>query len=445
MPVSVKKQLIAALLALTACAGAQAATFVVDTETDLPDAAAGDGICGTGAAGTCSLRAAIQEANALAGADTITLAAGHYTLTRLPVVGNLLTINSDITIHGGGNPGQTVIDGNGDRIVLQILGSPTVHLHNLAIVGGFGTGVSYGGGLFVGGTGTTTLTQVVVQGNNAAGSATQQGGGIYVYETATLYLTDSEVTGNSATFGGGGITVRIGGTAHITRSSITANSLTSPAAAGGGIDNNGTLDIVNSTISGNTSAGAGGLRAGNGGTTTIRFTTIANNTTGAGNGQLSVFGATAHISGSIVANPAAGLNCRSQAGALVSDGNNLDSGTTCGFGAAGDIASANPLLAPLAYANGLPNQTHALLPGSPAVNTGPVAGLMPATDQRGAARVQAGRADIGAYESALGAPPGPGNGSVQAVPVDNPFALLLTAAGLFGLAWRGRRKPLLEK
>lgn len=36
------------------------------------------------------------------------------------------------------------------------------------------------------------------------------------------------------------------------------------------------------------------------------------------------------------------------------------------------------------------------------------------------------------------APPGPSAG-VQSVPVDNPFALALTAAGLLGLALRGRR------
>lgn len=432
-----KKQLITALLTIAACTGALAATFTVDTAADLDDFTAGDGICGTGAAGTCSLRAAIQEANQLPGADTISLPSGHYTLTRLPLAGNVLGITSDITINGMGvSPGAAIIDGNGDRIVLQIFGNSTVNLSNLAIVGGTGNGSSFGGGIYIGG-GTTTLTRVVLQGNNAAGSSTQQGGGIYVYEFATLNLIDSEVSGNTAANGGGGISVRVLATANITRSTIRGNSLTGAGAAGGGMDARGTLDLVNSTISGNTAAGGGGgLSVGGGGAANIRFTTIANNTSGVNGGQLQVFGATARIGSSIVANPSAGLNCRLQAGALLSDGYNLDSGTDCGFGAAGDITSADPLLGPLTYANTLFPETHALQAGSPAINAGATSGSLPATDERGAARVQMGRADIGAYESALGSPAGPAN--VQAVPVDNPIALALTALGLLG--WARHRK-----
>jgi CSLREA domain-containing protein len=71
---------LAFLLSTAAVSTSQAAIFVVDTTTDAVDAAAGDGTCATTAA-TCSLRAAVQEANALAGADTIELPAGTYVLT----------------------------------------------------------------------------------------------------------------------------------------------------------------------------------------------------------------------------------------------------------------------------------------------------------------------------------------------------------------------------
>jgi CSLREA domain-containing protein len=56
---------------------ARAADFVVNDPTDVVDAVPGDGVCETGS-GTrvCTLRAAIQEANAAAGADTVTLPAG---------------------------------------------------------------------------------------------------------------------------------------------------------------------------------------------------------------------------------------------------------------------------------------------------------------------------------------------------------------------------------
>src|SRR4051794_33666496 len=57
---------------------ADAASFVVNTTTDTQDTAPGNGAC-SDSAGMCSLRAAITEANALSGTDTITLPAGVYT------------------------------------------------------------------------------------------------------------------------------------------------------------------------------------------------------------------------------------------------------------------------------------------------------------------------------------------------------------------------------
>src|SRR5260221_10544571 len=68
-----------AALSLVAVPG-HAATFVVNTTADTADAVPGDGICAD-SGGACSLRAAVQEANALAGADTIQLAAATYVLT----------------------------------------------------------------------------------------------------------------------------------------------------------------------------------------------------------------------------------------------------------------------------------------------------------------------------------------------------------------------------
>ena len=55
------------------------ATLTVDSETDAVDSAIGDGNCAT-LAGECTLRAAVQEANALSGSDTIVLPAGEYVI-----------------------------------------------------------------------------------------------------------------------------------------------------------------------------------------------------------------------------------------------------------------------------------------------------------------------------------------------------------------------------
>jgi CSLREA domain-containing protein len=60
---------------------AAAATFIVNSSVDAVDANPGDGICQTVTPGQCTLRAAVQEANALAGADMITLPAGIYKFT----------------------------------------------------------------------------------------------------------------------------------------------------------------------------------------------------------------------------------------------------------------------------------------------------------------------------------------------------------------------------
>ena len=88
---------------------AQAATFTVNSPFDAADANPGDGVCETAPGnGVCTLRAAIEEANALApGNDTISLPPNTYLLTLV----NELTITGDLTITGG-EASTTIIDGN---------------------------------------------------------------------------------------------------------------------------------------------------------------------------------------------------------------------------------------------------------------------------------------------------------------------------------------------
>src|SRR5438128_12398148 len=71
---------ILAVMALAATGPAHAASFTVNSTVDAVDAAPGDGACAT-LLGQCTLRAAVQETNALPGADIITLPAGTYTLS----------------------------------------------------------------------------------------------------------------------------------------------------------------------------------------------------------------------------------------------------------------------------------------------------------------------------------------------------------------------------
>ena len=84
---------------------AHAATYTVNSTGDESDANTADTLCLT-AAGTCTLRAAIQQANAAAGADVITFAiAGEGPHTIQPT--SMYTVTSPVTIDGYSQPGAT--------------------------------------------------------------------------------------------------------------------------------------------------------------------------------------------------------------------------------------------------------------------------------------------------------------------------------------------------
>ena len=96
---------------------------------------------------------------------------------------------------------------------------------------------------------------------------------------------------------------------------------------------------------------------------------------------------------------------------VTSGGFNIDDGTSCGFTLPSDLAATNPGIDPVLAANGGPTATHALLPGSPAIDRGSAFGAL--ADQRGLPRpsdfpaianaLGGDGSDIGAFE--LQAPP----------------------------------------
>src|SRR5436309_2887718 len=102
---------------------AEAATFTVDSVFDEVDAAPGDGHCAT-AGSKCTLRAAIEETNALAGADAINLPAGTYLIT-IAGAGEDLAATGDLDITGsvsivGAGAATTTVDGNHLDRVFQV-------------------------------------------------------------------------------------------------------------------------------------------------------------------------------------------------------------------------------------------------------------------------------------------------------------------------------------
>jgi predicted outer membrane repeat protein len=243
------------------------------------------------------------------------------------------------------------------------------------------------------------LTDSTVSGNHTGGT----GGGILTFEETTL--TRSTVSGNFAGADAGGLEAF---KATLTDSTVSGNhSLT---GIGGGIVAV-TATLTNSTISGNTANGQGG------GIFAIRVSllnaTVTDNSAHTGGGVFLQAGGTSSVRNSIIAGNFIDLGGTGPdlAGAFTSGGHNLiaigDGSTGFANGVNGDLVGTatdpiDPRLGPLAN-NGGPTQTHALLPGSPAIDHGDNADA-PATDQRGVARPRDGDGngsrvvDIGAFE-----------------------------------------------
>jgi len=344
---------------------AHAANFTVNSTADAVDTNPGNGVC-AGASGNCTLRAAIMEANALPGADTITLPAGTYTLT-IPGIGENaaatgdLDITADLTINGA-SAVTTIIDGAGLDRVFDVLAG-TVTFSNVTIKGGSSYGS--GGGIANEG-GALTIYRSTVSGNTTTGVPFDPGfgGGIAIVNTGTLTINSSTVSGNSAANWGGGI-----------------------------FNNSGTLTLNNTTVSGNTSSNDGGGVFSFGGTFTINSSTITGNSGAGAAGVGGIWGG-GTLRNTIVANSPSGGNC---APGVTSLGHNLSSDATCAFAGPGDLNGTNPLLGPLALNAPGTTQTQALLAGSPAIDAGDNIGC-PSTDQRGVPRPQGAACDIGAYE-----------------------------------------------
>jgi CSLREA domain-containing protein len=193
-------RLLSFILTLLLALPASAATFHVDSEADEPDVSPGDGVCASANDG-CTLRAAVQEANALAGADTIRIPAGKYDLTHTGA-GEDAAATGDLDVSGrlrvvGVGESDTVIDGKSSDRVFDIHGNARVTLFRVSVRGGAVAGSDMGGAIRTDTGSRVTLKRTVVE-DSSAGFA---GGGIFA--GGRLKLLQSTVRGNSAVVGGG--------------------------------------------------------------------------------------------------------------------------------------------------------------------------------------------------------------------------------------------------
>jgi len=368
------------LIAVVPAVG-RSATFVVNSPADVAGLA---GNCVSGV-GQCTLRSAIQAANAsLAVADTITLPAGTYVLSLLgageqaAATGDLdVTLaGGPLTINGAG-AATTIIDGNNTDRIFETIGAATLTISDVTLRNGNPGAAANGGAINTAGGSILTLNNVTITANTSG----LEGGAINIGANAASRTTMNTVTisNNSSGVGGDIIANGAGATLAITNGTINNNNETAISNKLGS-----TLTLTNVTVSGNVTTGGGGA-IDSLGTATLQNVTVNLNTgaVGAGNaGGIRNNAGTLNIGNTIVTNNTPS-NCAGNA--LASLGGNFTSDVSCtGLTAAGDITNTPLQLAPLAN-NGGALQTHALLAGSPAIDTGTAAGC-PATDARGIAR-----------------------------------------------------------
>ena len=288
--------------------------FSVNSTVDAADSNPGNGVCAA-VGGACTLRAAVQEANALITAATphntnvtIGLTPGTYILTGVANEDNAASGDLDIlgtcpstsittpclTITGNG-VATTIIDGNLTDRIFHIIGRNTVKITGVTLRNG--RAIDTDGGAIKNTNGWLTLENCAVTSNRADGttSGRSSGGGIYNGENAQMVINNCTIddnrvlnptsNGSNGFFGGGGIFNN--GILTLKNSIVNINQ---GRPFGGGIQNTsglrlgtGKLSIEGSIISGNiNSATQGGGLSNYGGAVIMTRTIVRANDAAAG-------------------------------------------------------------------------------------------------------------------------------------------------------------------
>lgn len=357
---------------------ATSSIFDVDSFDDLTDDIV-NSVCSVGAVsgGPCTLRAAIKEANYISHSNNvvINLPAGTYHLTIPPTGSNDIDSGDlnfwnpnapyNITLHGTDEQ-PAIIDANLLDRIIRVDANVTVYLENIVIRGGLllktdSNKVDIGAGIL--NRGTMALTHVVVEDNEArCGQATCSfhisGGGIM--NDGKMNIKDTIIRNNTSVAASA---IRNTGNSSgiiIQNSSIYNNQATQAFT----IESYGDLHIRNSTISGNAAGPDYIAGIANYAYLVIESSTLAN--LGKITGVYNAASGSVKIKDSIMndTDPSDFGNCYND-GAWDSSGYNIYSDNTCPITGTGDLANTNPLLGWMAFWGGK-TPSMPLLAGSPA-------------------------------------------------------------------------------
>jgi hypothetical protein len=423
--ISLAKSLCGVAILLAGASGpAYGLDLVVRDTEDAHDATPGDGLCAAmNASATCTLRAAVEEANAQAGPHTIVLERGGTYVIRETEGFGQLEVRESVTITGTGAT-STIIDGNDKVRVFRVAQTVALSLAKMRLTRGnaatAATCGQSGGAVCVESGGSVTLDEVVLESNKAP-----FGGAVGVAGAAAT-VGKSTFSKNAATNGSqkgvGGAVYALGPNATVTIDDSTLGE--NDAAKGGAIalDNFATLVLRTSTLNLNTAvSGGAAVVAEDPAGMTIANCTIDGNTAtdSAGGGAIDVtrtvegVGTLALNNVTIAGSAPAGISVQSGIGVTMTNCILADNGKSCvgvgdtagpnlESGAGGDptcpgAETQNARLGALAD-NGGRTRTRALLSDSPAIDAG-----SPATceqkDQRGTARlIDDQKCDLGAFE-----------------------------------------------
>lgn len=214
--------------------------FQVNSTLDEPDAYIGDRNCSSTPSGLCTLRAAVQEGQAVNRA--VTVPEGLYELS----LGHL-EVSKNLTLTGAGS-GKTKLDGMRKSRVFDITNTGFAYIGDVTVQWGKATlgfaGHFHGAGIHNHG------TLILVDSTVRASSTDREGwGGGGITNAGKATLVNVTIGGNSTSGGGGGIENL--GTMDVYNSTIVSNQSFQSETSGGGIFNNGTISLKNTLVASN--------------------------------------------------------------------------------------------------------------------------------------------------------------------------------------------------